>query len=238
MRFFDSYERFYDTSGTRRIPNRFHQRWRMIVEQNAQLFAGARVLDLASHDGRWSFAALKAGAAFVEGVEGREELISRATANFAHYGVSASSYRFVCGDAVRHLASDPGRFDLVLNLGFFYHTMKHLEILEHMARTEARAFIIDTQVAMTEAPIISVAREDPGSLMLAIDHLDAGAALVPVGTPSRAAVAMMLDYVGYDCVETDWRALVEDFEGCDTYRTGQRTTFVAHRRARPDRVKR
>jgi len=71
IRFFDEYSRFYQTTGPLPKPNRFQQRWRMIIDPNGDLFQGARVLDIASHDGRWSFAALKAGAEFVEGVEGR-----------------------------------------------------------------------------------------------------------------------------------------------------------------------
>jgi 23S rRNA G2069 N7-methylase RlmK/C1962 C5-methylase RlmI len=118
-RFFDEYSRFYQTTGTGLEPNRLYQRWRMIIDQNRALYHGARVLDLASHDGRWSFSALKAGAQFVKGVEARAELVRRAHENFAYYGVPSSCYHFVCEDAVKFLSENRMKFDIVLNLGFF-----------------------------------------------------------------------------------------------------------------------
>jgi len=47
---------------------------RLAIEQNREVFAGARVLDIASHDGRWSLAALESGAAHVIGVAPRAEV--------------------------------------------------------------------------------------------------------------------------------------------------------------------
>ena len=149
MRFFDKYAKFYETTGTLLKPNRFHQRWRIIIDDNKAAFQGARVLDLASHDGRWSFAALRAGAAYVEGVEARQELVDKARRTFQYYGISDLVYSFICQYVVKYLAARQlPAFDIVLNLGFFYHTLKHLEILENMARTRAKLFIVDTAVAM------------------------------------------------------------------------------------------
>jgi hypothetical protein len=44
--------------------NRLNQRHRFIVEAYADEIAGARVLDLACHDGRWSYALAAAGESF------------------------------------------------------------------------------------------------------------------------------------------------------------------------------
>src|SRR3954470_3000649 len=49
--------------------NRMNERYEALFAGNRDIFKGARVLDLASHDGRYSFAALKTGAAHVTGVE-------------------------------------------------------------------------------------------------------------------------------------------------------------------------
>lgn len=231
MPFFDQYPLFYESTGTLLKPNRFEQRWRMIVEKNLHLFRGARVLDLASHDGRWSFASLKAGAAYVQGIEGRSELVGRAENTFAHYEIDQTHYSFICGDAVGNLAQPSfPKFDLVLNLGFFYHTMRHMELLENMARTGARAFIIDTGVNPYAEPVISIYVEDVKNPRNAVDHRQAGVSHVPVGQPSRSALAIMLDSIGFDLTELNWRDCVEDFSDCQDYKIGARGTFVAVRR--------
>jgi protein-L-isoaspartate O-methyltransferase len=86
--FFDRFPRFYDTSETATHPGRLNLRHQAMFGDNLDIFDGASVLDIASHDGRWSFAALQAGAASVVGVEGRRELVDHATQNFEHYGVN------------------------------------------------------------------------------------------------------------------------------------------------------
>ena len=232
MRFFDTFPRFYETTRTLLKPNRFHQRWGMIIERNRSLFGNARVLDLASHDGRWSFAALKAGAAYVEGVEARPELVEGATANFRYYGVGEAAGKFLCDDVVAYLeAPTLPRFDVVLNLGFLYHTMKHMQVIEGMARTHARHFIIDTSIAKGDGAMIQLTTEDADDFRNAVRTDAERPKSVLVGAPSKDAVRMMLADVGYDCEEIDWFAHVADFAECDDYRDGYRTTFVATRRA-------
>src|SRR6056297_427491 len=56
---------------------RLEQRRRLIIEPFAPQIEGARVLDIAAHDGRWSYALAHAGAAEVVGVEARAELVAR-----------------------------------------------------------------------------------------------------------------------------------------------------------------
>jgi predicted RNA methylase len=53
--------------------HRLNQRHKLIVAPFAEQIAGARVLDIAAHDGRWSFALAAAGAAEVVGVEARAD---------------------------------------------------------------------------------------------------------------------------------------------------------------------
>jgi 23S rRNA G2069 N7-methylase RlmK/C1962 C5-methylase RlmI len=76
--FFDRFNRFYSTSRTSPWPERLHARYQAIIQENLDLLRGQRVLDVASHDGRWSFAALKAGCAHVTGMEAREHLVLNA----------------------------------------------------------------------------------------------------------------------------------------------------------------
>src|SRR4051794_3513629 len=90
--FFDRHPRFFETSRTAARPARLNLRHKAIVGVNRDAFDGARVLDLASHDGRWSFAALEAGAKEVIGVEARQDLVTHAHANLTYYGVDPARY--------------------------------------------------------------------------------------------------------------------------------------------------
>jgi predicted nicotinamide N-methyase len=86
-RFFDEYERFYRTSDTSPAPERLDFRYHLIIEQNQRLLTGKRVVEIASHDGRWAFAAIKAGARYVRGVEPRQRLVDNAFDTFSSYGI-------------------------------------------------------------------------------------------------------------------------------------------------------
>ena len=98
MAFFDEYNRFYITSQTSPFPHRLNGRYEAIIAKNIDLISGAKILDIASHDGRWAFAALQSGAEYVKGIEPRKELIDNATKTFTYYGILSSKYGFECGD--------------------------------------------------------------------------------------------------------------------------------------------
>ncbi|NWN51205.1 hypothetical protein HT121_28335 [Pseudomonas sp. MAFF 301514] len=94
MGFFDNFPRFYKTSHTSPFPDRLNSRHSAIMERNREFIKGKRILDIASHDGRWSFAALQAGAAHVTGIEPRQELINNAMETFNEYGIEPSRFDF------------------------------------------------------------------------------------------------------------------------------------------------
>ncbi len=106
MDFFDQFERFYTTSQTSPFPHRLNGRHEAIIARNADKLAGKRILDIGSHDGRWAFAALKAGAAHVVGVEPRMELVENARKTFTHYRIDAARYEFIQGDAFEFLGQE------------------------------------------------------------------------------------------------------------------------------------
>ena len=118
--FFDEYPSFFHTSATAAFPNRLNERYRACIEWNRPIISGKRVVDIASHDGRWSFAAIKAGASHVVGLEARDHLVKAAQSNLREYGVSENSFRFVLGDAFETIDRiEPRSVDTVLCLGFF-----------------------------------------------------------------------------------------------------------------------
>lgn len=245
MSFFDQYDRFYTTSQTSPFPHRLNGRHEAIIANNANLIAGKRVLDIASHDGRWSFAALQAGASHVTGIEPRQELIDNACDTFAHYQVNASRFDFQRGDVFNLL---PGQvFDLVLCLGFYYHTTRHAELLDLIERTGAQFVIIDTEVTprAEDATVLHsgdnrLVFNNPYTVQLLSEQVDDqqmawqdaltrnGRTLV--GRPSRAAVEFMATHFGYKCRIYDWQshfsARPERIHSMEDYYQGWRDTFL------------
>jgi methyltransferase family protein len=203
--FCDLYPRFLETTETAPSRPRLNARWRAIIGWNTHILAGRRVVDLACHDGRWSLAALQAGAAHVIGIEARPHLAGKAADNLRHYGMPAAGYEIVTGDAIdtmRMLAA--GSADVVMCLGFFYHTLEHMRLLLEARRLGARDLILDTAIAPGEAPIIALRSEAVEDTRNAVDYAGGGHGQALVGQPSKSALLAMLDHAGYRAEFFDW----------------------------------
>jgi hypothetical protein len=211
--FFDQFPRFYRTSSTAPETARLNLRYEAIVGENRDIFAGAKVLDLASHDGRWSLAALAAGARSVTGIEARPGLVKGATKNLSEYGYRADRARFVTGDV--HQVLDTGDFDadVVLCLGFLYHTLRYNELLHGIRRTGARYLIIDTfsPYMMAPVPNVNVITEYADQEGAAAPDAYTDGSAVLVGLPNLAAIRVMLGAYGYRVERlSDWAGLLRD----------------------------
>jgi protein-L-isoaspartate O-methyltransferase len=221
MQFFDKFSRFYTTSKTSPFPHRLNGRYEAIIAENVDLLAGAKILDIASHDGRWTFAALQAGASYVKGIEARQELIDNASETFDYYGIASTRYDFECGDVFDLLSSKS--FDVVLCLGFFYHTIRHAELLDRIDRTGARFIIVDTEVIPTsdQMPVrttdddrlvynnpysIQLFREPVVDEQMACHDSLTRDGYTVVGRPSRAAIQYLSNHFGYSCKHYDWHS--------------------------------
>jgi len=101
--FFESYPEFFSTSMTAASRNRLNLRHRALIEANETIIRGRSVLDIASHDGRWSFAALKAGARHVVGIEPRQHLVDFCHRHMARNGVPRHQFNFICGDVFNEI---------------------------------------------------------------------------------------------------------------------------------------
>lgn len=229
-RFFRRYPRFFDTSEVAATRARLNLRYEAIIAENRDILQGARVLDIASHDGRWSFAALDAGAASVLGIEGRPELVNNAGENLASYGVSQDRYEFVAGDIFDVLADREVRVDVVMCLGFMYHTLRYNELMHGIRATGARYVIIDTQAKhlMAPEPLVRLVRErhEHQSAAVADDFVHGDTVLT--GRPSLAAITLMMEAYGYAFDRlSDWGGILRDNPNCTgvgQYRKQQRTT--------------
>lgn len=247
-RFFDAYPRFFQTSRTSPWPDRLNARHEAIVAAHAADLAGARVLDIASHDGRWSFAALMAGAAHVTGIEPRAELVSAAATTLADYGIAHDRRHFVVGDVFEQL--DGQRFDVVLCLGFYYHTLRHAELLDRIERTGARLVVVDTEITPPGETPAEQPSDDPRRVhrnpyavqllrepveeqrMACMDRLTRDGHTL-VARPSRAAVRFMAAHFGFATSEYDWPGHFarrpEDAAAMVDYAEDWRATFSLRR---------
>jgi SAM-dependent methyltransferase len=229
--FCDRYPRFLETTETVASRSRLNARWRAIIGWNTAILAGRRVLDLGCHDGRWSFAALEAGARHVTGIEARAHLVEKAAENFRHYGVAAGSYDLVNGDAVDVLRGlQSGSIDVLMCLGFFYHTLEHMRLLLEARRLGAEFVIIDTSISAAPDPIVALAFESIDDTRNSVDYGLTGNKTALVGAPSKSGLLAMLDYAGYQAEFFDWQNnAVGDWTDLPDYAANLRVTVRARR---------
>lgn len=226
--FFDDHPRFVETSTTASQPTRLNMRHEALITANADLLRGARVLDIASHDGRWTMAALEAGAAHVTGIEARPELVTHARQTLDSYGVSAASYDFITGEVFEVLAAPDLEVDVVQCFGFLYHTLRYPDLLSGLSQIRAPWLLLDTKVFPSKQRVIRLGVDDASREGQAAEDAHTAGGRTLVGSPSQGALRMMLRTYGYDRESTfDWSDLVERYgeEAVRAYANGERVTW-------------
>jgi hypothetical protein len=209
--FFDSFPRFYETARTRSAQGRLNLRYEAIFGQNAEIFAGARVLDIASHDGRWSLAALHTGAAEVIGIEARDNLVEAARENLDLFAPAGRRYAFRVGDVFKVLADEKFDVDVVLCLGFLYHTLRYNELLSRIRDLDPRYLIVDTAVERRRGFVVRVSAEKVERARNAVADRFSHGDQVVVGRPTRKALRLMLRCYGFQVERiSDWDSLIRD----------------------------
>jgi hypothetical protein len=229
--FVERFPRLLQTSRTGMIPERLNKRCTTLIDNHRHLIAGKRILDLASHDGRWSLAALDVGAAHVTGVEARPHLVENAEANCRAYGMARARYRFLLGDVFDTLRTHVfEQVDTVLCFGFFYHVAHHVELIALIDRLEPAAVILDTGISDQPGCSMEWLREKVEDEPNAApdDYTRDGCALV--GYPTRQAVGLLWGHFGYTISSIDWGPCFADGGvGVDDYRNNRRASFLAVR---------
>jgi len=231
--FFDDYPRFFETSETSAFHNRLNLRYEAIFAENRDILAGARVLDIASHDGRWSLAALACGAKSVVGIEARQDLVDHAGANLELYGYGSDQYAFVVGDVCDVLNEQDFDFDVVLCLGYLYHTLRYNALMHGIRKANPGHVIIDTVARPMRVgrPAVWLVREPisrEGNAF--VDKFSFGDSVI-VGQPSLRAIRMLLGGYGFEVDRfSDWDGLIRDNpelagEGLVDYAKRQRLTI-------------
>ena len=233
MNFFNHFDRFYRTSKSGALPERLNKRHEVSIERHRELLRGKRVLDIGSHDGRFSFAALQAGCAHITGIEARPHLVDAAQVNFRSYGAEPSRYQFFLGDVFDIMRQEKIEADVVLLLGFFYHTSRHAELASLISRTGAEYIILDGIVLPhTSVPngmaMVEFAEEPTDVEGFGFEN----GPLALVGIPSRSAVKLIFHHHGYLTEEIDWTPYLQASSGLEEYRKGTRATFLICRASR------
>lgn len=205
MGFFDLLADIPPYSETAPAVHRLNQRHRLLVAPFAGDLAGARVLDLAAHDGRWSYALAAAGAAEVVGIEGRGELVDR----FASFPAAAFKDRVDLRQgeifaALERFAAEGVRFDVVAVFGIFYHVMDHFRLLRLVQALGPRLVIVDSEFMRTRNPMIQLILERTDNPLNATAQVD-GQELAIKGVPSFRAMQRMAEALGYAIAWTDPR---------------------------------
>jgi hypothetical protein len=203
-------------------PNRLNSRHQRLIAENQSLIEGKRILDIASHDGRWSWAALEAGASEVFGIEARSNLVKRSCR-------LVPGAKFVCGDALEQLKNiPPRRYDTVFCFGCLYHFHYHFEFLQAVARLEPSDMIIDTDVTLSKSKLAYIKfKEEQAATGREGNAYVAGRKTGIVGVPTKAAIELFLSYLGFSWRYIDW-SKQRDWGYLQKYKTGERVSLVCH----------
>ncbi len=217
-RFFEQFPRFVETSETGPWLDRLNARYLALIDANRSLIDGARVLDLASHDGRFSFAALRNGAAHVVGIEHEPHLVNKANENMQAHGVAADRYEFVLGDMFDRIP-ETEHCDVVFCFGILYHINDHMRLLQTIAEHAPKTLIIDSNVSHIERAAIEIRAPVAGN------PPPVGAQLE--GWPSKAGLDAMLSSFGWTFDYFDWPGSgLVDGPKMEDYRVGRRMSVV------------
>ncbi len=209
------------------IINRMNLRRQFIIEPFIDSIRGARVLDLASHDGRWCYAFAGAGAREVVGIEGRQALV----AQFAAYPDTPfkARVRLRVGEifaATEELNARSERFNVVAVLGIYYHIMDHFRLLRLIKRLAPKLIVIDSLFITDPRSVILVRLEDTTTLDLnAIEQFE-GQRMAAIGVPSQTALENLATALEYSVQWLDWNTVP------DTSRSGLEDYFRTDRERR------
>lgn len=205
--FFDFVETLAHYDGLNQPVARLNKRHAFIIEAFKSDIAGAKVLDLASHDGRWCYAFAGAGAASVLGIEARQELVGE-YALFPEVDYK-SKVTLRCDDLFAGMEAEilAGQtYDVIGVLGILYHVMDHFRLFQLARKLRPKLIIVDSEFMLRDAPVIHLIRERTDNILNAAPQVE-GQEVAIKGVPSFAAMNVIADALGYDILWSDWTSL-------------------------------
>jgi len=190
-----------------------------LIANNRSLVERKRILDITSHDGRWSWAALETGASEVCGIEARPILVKKSRQ-------LVPEAKFICGDALEEVKKiPPRRYDTVFCFGCLYH----FEFLQAISCLEPSDVIIDTEIALLSGDYDSahVMFYEEDAMRTRGETYVEGRKTGIVGVPTKAAIELFLSYLGFSWRYVDWSDQY-DWEYLKKYQSGDRVSLVCH----------
>ncbi len=119
-----------------------------LLARHEDAIRDCRVLDLASHMGTFSYAALQLGARHVHGVDTESAMLTKGEDLFRRMQVPRDTFLFEERDVFEFLEDcEPERFDTVFCFGLLYYVMEPLRLLKLMARVAKKCVLLDTFTA-------------------------------------------------------------------------------------------
>lgn len=179
---------------------RLNKRHQLLIEPYVDEIAGARVLDLGAHDGRWAYALARAGAAEVVGIEARQHLID----NFAKLPAVSWTRRVKLRqgdmfDVLEQMLETGEEFDLVAAYGIFYHIMDHLRLLKLIHLLGPKAIFIDSEFSLKSPALIDMVFERTEMKVNAAPQIP-GQEKAIIGIPTQKAMVFMARALGYEVI--------------------------------------
>jgi SAM-dependent methyltransferase len=124
----------------------------ILLDSNRQLLQNKFILDVGSHTGIFSWAALQLGAKFVHGIDVEKRTVNRCQSLFLNEDISPSRYKFETENIIHFLERlDKKSFDTVFCFGILYYMTEPLRLLKLMARAAKESILIDTFTASYSA---------------------------------------------------------------------------------------
>ena len=233
--FFEENSEFVDEEyGLNSYLNRLNKRYNALIDFNKNIIQGKRILDIASYDGRWTYAALKVDAKNVIGIELLPSSVKQANKNMSRHPDLEGKYQFIVGNVETEIMKfEEGSFDTIFCFGYFYHTVNQMKLMQEFSRLNPDNIIFDTSVSKLEKPVILLRKtqiKNPNALRGKITPKLNDTIIE--GWPSRSALEMMLTQIGYDYEYYNWhnQGIIE-WEKLGDYKSGLRITLRAKRKS-------
>ena len=202
----------YGHNWNKGIMNRMNNRAGRIFSFDQSAIEGGRVLDIGARHGFWSWAAHRMGAAETLGLEGRQESADRGDKLMAPL-----NHKFMIGNAfdlMPKLAAEGQRFDVILNLGFYYHIYDHYGMLKLMDALKPKVIVIDSEIDDLDEPVVRIRKEKTWEPNNAIAEV-AGQKFSAVGNASRGTIELLAECFDYKVEWCDWSDLANTDECAD-----------------------
>jgi SAM-dependent methyltransferase len=166
---------------------------------------GTSVLDIGCWDGFYGFQFLKKGAAYLKGIDLRDEAIRRANLLKSYFGYSNSD--FETGN-IQDVNLDKEKYDITLMYGILYHLSAPIDVVKKLGNITGSMLLLNTYASGEPEPLLKLKRENPGKDSTGFQEL--------VTNPSESAVIDMLDFSEFDVILRDYPyPFYERYQGSD-----------------------